>query len=59
MCQKKWRRGGTLAQKCLAAHNYYRCLHGVEDLEYDYKLEDSAQDYADTLPIRPSEPGKT
>ena len=46
-----------MAEQCLAAHNYYRCLHGVEDLEYDYRLEDSAKAYVNTLPTRPSEIG--
>ena len=59
MCHKKLLRAGDRdGEKCLAAHNYYRCLHGVEDLEYDRKLEDSAQLYAETYPIRPSEVGK-
>ena len=36
----------SMMDQCVNAHNYYRCLHGVNALVFDAKLAASAQMYA-------------
>nr|CAB3262628.1 uncharacterized protein LOC100180998 [Phallusia mammillata] len=44
--QYKIQMQASLQEQCLAAHNYYRCLHNVPELEYDDILATSAYSYA-------------
>ncbi|CAK8672171.1 unnamed protein product [Clavelina lepadiformis] len=46
ICDRNPHPGSSIAAQCLNAHNYYRCLHGVQPLRYDKELEISAQAYA-------------
>ncbi|CAK8671844.1 uncharacterized protein LOC143466037 [Clavelina lepadiformis] len=41
--------GVSVRDQCLNTHNYYRCLHGLQPLRYDFILESDAQDYANKL----------
>ncbi|XP_076819778.1 uncharacterized protein LOC143465408 [Clavelina lepadiformis] len=41
--------GVSVRDQCLNTHNYYRCLHGLQPLRYDFILESSAQAYANKL----------
>ena len=61
-CIRKQSVDESLADQCLNAHNYYRCLHGVTPLTYDTRLEKTAERYAGKLAqngvLQPSAVGK-
>ena len=48
-CIRKHSVNESLADQCLNAHNYYRCLHGATQLTYDVRLEKTAERYAKKL----------
>jgi len=61
-CIRKQSVDESLADQCLNAHNYYRCLHGATPLTYDARLEKTAERYAKKLvkngALQPSAVGK-
>jgi len=61
-CIRKQSVDESLADQCLNAHNYYRCLHGATPLTYDVRLEKTAERYAKKLAqngvLQPSAVGK-
>ena len=61
-CIRKQSVDESLADQCLNAHNYYRCLHGATPLTYDVRLEKTAERYAKKLAqngvLQPSVAGK-